>query len=272
MAFPILNHYGRMRSSGEPTPTDASSARINGPQTIKSLYRYYTDVRYLKKHGWDVWVYGRYEQGFPPSLKNPPDIYRTIFTTIYIVGNKSVLSHTTVAVVGSRRASPEALERARKLGEMLASVCPLATGLAKGVDAAAVEGALKAGGWVVGVRPWLFPVSGEYFAEVSRRGCVLSHNLHKLREDASWVDRQFFLRNMLIAMLAKAVVIVEARPGGGTMHMLEVASKRWRPVYVLEPPASEGEAWEAFDEFVGAGAIPVNSPEALVRALNAGEL
>jgi|GEM_PF-2903800 len=77
---------------------------------------------------------------------------------------------------------------------------------------------------------------------------------------------------MLIAMLANAVVIVEARPGGGTMHMLEVASKRWRPVYVLEPPASEGEAWEAFDKFVRAGAIPVTSPEGLAKALNAGEL
>ena len=228
-------------------------------------------MRYVRAGGLDVWSFERYEDAFPQPLKSLPEGC-PYFKSIYLVGDRSALDAPLIAVVGSRSASPEALERAGELGRLVAGCGHLVTGLAPGVDTSAALGALRAGGRVVGVRPWLVPPDCEIFSEVVSKGCILSHNLRKLLDEQKWVNSQFFLRNMLVALLSRVVVVVEARPGGGTMHMLEVASKRWRPVYVLEPPASEGEAWEAFDEFVGAGAIPVNSPEALVRALNAGEL
>jgi len=129
-------------------------------------------MRFLRRHGWEVWVYERYEDGFPQPLKNPSTPFK--YKTVYLSGNKSLLNRFAIAVVGSRKASPEALEWAEKLGETLAETCPLVTGLAEGVDASAVKGVLKAGGCVVGVRPWLFPVSGEYFPDVVSRGCVIS--------------------------------------------------------------------------------------------------
>ncbi len=218
-------------------------------------------MRFLRSGGLDVWVYEHYEQGFPLSLKNLPDTSPQ-FKTIHLTGVRSVLNQLPVAVVGSREASQEALERAERLGEVLSGSYPLATGLAPGVDAAAAKGALSAGVPVVGVRPWLLPPSGELFEEVTRNGCVVSHNLYRLHSDDRWVNRQFFLRNMLIALLSRAVVVVEARPGGGTMHMLVVAEKGWRPVYVLRPSAG-GEALEAYEQFVKSGATPLGRPEEL---------
>jgi DNA processing protein len=86
------------------------------------------------------------EAAYPERLKEIADPPPALFV------KGSVPGTTAVALVGSRRASARGIETARTLGRALgeSGVC-VVSGLALGVDAAAHEGALEAGGPTVGV-------------------------------------------------------------------------------------------------------------------------
>src|ERR1700734_647141 len=68
--------------------------------------------------------------------------------TLYLQGNREILNHgPRVSVVGSRKASPEGLKRARSLSRALVDHgVVVVSGLAEGIDAAAHTAALEAGG------------------------------------------------------------------------------------------------------------------------------
>jgi DNA processing protein len=86
------------------------------------------------------------DDGYPEPLQQIPDPPPALFADGTIPGA------TAVALVGSRRASETGIQSARALGRALGErgVC-VVSGLALGVDAAAHEGALEAGGPTVGV-------------------------------------------------------------------------------------------------------------------------
>jgi len=62
--------------------------------------------------------------------------------------------------------------------------------------------------------------------------------------------RLYFLRNRIIAGMARLVVVVEARPKGGTVHMIEWALKRGKPTAVFEHPDRGSVYYRGFWEFV----------------------
>ena len=98
----------------------------------------------LDRGGFRALTYG--EEGYPERLKLAPDPPPALF-----VGGE-ISSESSVAIVGSRRATRSGLETAGLLARELAArwVC-VVSGLAAGVDAAAHEGALAGGGRTVGV-------------------------------------------------------------------------------------------------------------------------
>ncbi|CCC80918.1 DNA-processing protein DprA [Thermoproteus tenax] len=167
-----------------------------------------------------------------------------------------------VAVVGTRRCSSWGRKTARELGRALASRgYAVVTGLAECVDAEAARGALDAGGIVVGVRPWLRPLElPRESAPLAKRVVIVSERLEKPRGD---VRRLYFLRNRIIAGMAKAVVVVEAREGGGTMHQIELGLRRGKPVYIMKP-ASE-DYLPAYKAFLEKGAEEVEDIAQLLR-------
>ena len=86
------------------------------------------------------------DEAYPGPLRSIPDPPPAVFV------NGSVPDTVSVALVGSRKASATGIETARALGSALSErgVC-VVSGLALGVDAAAHEGAVEAGGPTVGV-------------------------------------------------------------------------------------------------------------------------
>jgi hypothetical protein len=86
------------------------------------------------------------DEGYPEPLRSIPDPPPAVFV------NGTVPDTVSVALVGSRKASATGIETAMALGSALSErgVC-VVSGLALGVDAAAHEGAVEAGGPTVGV-------------------------------------------------------------------------------------------------------------------------
>ena len=164
-------------------------------------------------------------------------------------GDLSALRQATVAIVGTRRATPYGIGVARRFGAELAQcgVCVL-SGLALGIDAAAHQGALAAGAGgaapvaVVGCGlDWPYPASNRaLWRQVANVGVVLSEWPLGTRPEP-W---RFPARNRIVAALADVVVIVESHEEGGALITAELAEDRNRPILAvpgsIRSPASIG--------------------------------
>ena len=172
------------------------------------------------------------DEGYPEALRRIPDPPPALFVDGRLPEGEAV------AVGGSRKPSPGGLETARRLGRALAErgVCVI-SGLALGIDAAAHEGALAAGGATVGVLGCGIDVvyprgNGRLFAEVRRSGGIVSE--YYLGEPPlAW---RFPARNRIIAGLARVVVVVEAAERSGALITARHALESGRDVWAVPGP------------------------------------
>lgn len=141
-----------------------------------------------------------------------------------------------VSVVGSRRASPGALRLAHRLGYALAREgFSVVSGGAFGVDAAAHRGALDAGGHTLAIlgSGVLLPLpvrNRRLFGEILEGGGGLASELPPWQS----ARPEFFpRRNRLIAALSRALVVVQASQGSGSLHTVDAATAMGVPVYVF---------------------------------------
>jgi DNA processing protein len=145
-----------------------------------------------------------------------------------------------VAVVGARAASREGLAFAHELGERLAAVHHVVvSGGALGIDGAAHEGALAAGGVTVAVLGTgvdiCYPVRHTHlFERICHTGALLS----PLPPGTGALAWHFPFRNPVIAALGDAVVIVEAGAASGSLGTALAASRLGRPLWAR--PGSPG--------------------------------
>ena len=169
---------------------------------------------------------------YPEGLAGVPDPPPALF-----VGG-GLPEGPAVAVVGSRKASATALGAARALGRALAErgVC-VVSGLALGVDTAAHEGALEAGGPTVGVLgcgiDGVYPKSNrKLFGLVREAGGLVSE--YGLGEPPlRW---RFPARNRVISGLSDCVVVVEAPVKSGSLITARHATDAGRDVWAVPGP------------------------------------
>jgi len=149
-------------------------------------------------------------------------------------GTLDALDAPAVAIVGSRAASPMALETATQLGGDLAQRgITVVSGLARGVDSAAHRGALRAGR-TIGVLgsgiDRMYPPEHEDLAfEIARAGLVLS----EYPPGTAPLPFQFPQRNRLISGLSRAVVVIEASEKSGSLITASCALEQGREVMAV---------------------------------------
>jgi DNA processing protein len=161
----------------------------------------------------------RHDGAYPGGLRlllGPPAV-------LYAQGEHGLLldllGGPVVAVVGARRATDYGLEMARALGRGLAAAgVTVLSGMALGIDTAAHEGALDAGGPTVAVLAGgadvVYPASSRaLYRRIGSAGGVLSEAPPGLRA-RRW---SFLARNRIIAALAQVVVVVEATEWSGSL-------------------------------------------------------
>lgn len=168
---------------------------------------------------------------YPSRLKTIPDPP----VAFWARGDLSVLSRPTIAVVGSRRATPSGLAVARQLATDLAEAgfC-IVSGLARGVDGAAHAGALAAGGVTAAVlgcgADLVYPHEHERLAtEILASGVVLS----EFSPGTPPLPPHFPLRNRIISGLCRAVLIVEAGEKSGSLITARCALEQGREVLAV---------------------------------------
>lgn len=174
------------------------------------------------------------DQDYPAHFARrlQPDRAPTVLTA---VGDTEIWSTPGVAISGSRKAGPSGMAFAREAARAVAragevTVC----GLAAGIDREALEGALEAGGRVIGVAP-----EGLFQSRWLRRPEVAEGRLLVVSEFAPedrWTVGRAMTRNRTIAGFSQALVIADCVASGGTTDQLEVHRKAGLPVYVRRGP------------------------------------
>jgi DNA processing protein len=140
----------------------------------------------------------------------------------------------SIAVVGSRRASPLGRERARRFAhELGAAGYVVVSGLAEGIDAATHRSALDGGNRTLavlgtGVEQVYPPAHAELQATIARTGAVISGFWP---EDPPSAER-FPIRNGLMSGLTRATMIIEASARSGTRTQARQALAHGRPVFL----------------------------------------
>jgi DNA processing protein len=174
-----------------------------------------------------------------------------------------------IAIIGTRKPSPDAEAFARQLASVVVSNGGIAvSGGALGVDSATHEAALDAGGvtWMVGAtgcNEVFPPKNAALFARIRAGGGVM---IWPFEEGIKASPRTFFARNGVLAALAHALVIVQAWAPSGTLNAASWARRLGRPVWaVCAPP------W--MPEYVGCasaierGARPLVSVTSFLKAV-----
>lgn len=192
---------------------------------------------------------------------------------LYAAGDLALLAAAPrVAIVGTRRASAAGLVDARRLARFLVSQgVVVVSGVALGIDTAAHEEALAAGGRTMAVlgTPLVraYPERNRSLQErLMREHLVLS----QFAAGAKVGKGNFPMRNRTMALVSHATIIVEARDGGGALHQGWEALRLGRPLFILERAArSRDLAWPAKMREYGAMVLSLARLEEVLEVLPA---
>lgn len=195
-----------------------------------------------------------------------PDRLRQIFDPPTVLYYKGTLPQwdklPVVALVGTRKSSIYGNQTARRMGKEIARQGGLlVSGLAQGIDAQAMAGALEEGFPVVGVlgcgADIVYPrANRELFSQTERLGCILSEFI----PGTPPLKQNFPRRNRIISGLSCGVVVVEAPEHSGALLTASRALEQGRDVFVV-PGNVDMDSFRGSHQLLRNGAIAVASGE-----------
>lgn len=151
-----------------------------------------------------------------------------------------------VAIVGSRRTTLYGLETARRFaGELARLGFCVVSGLARGIDTAAHEGALEAGGCTAAVlgcgADIIYPPENlALLRRITECGAVLSEFPFGRRADR----QSFAMRNRIVSGMSQATIVIESDVDGGAMITARFAGEQGRMLFAvpgrIDQPTSAG--------------------------------
>ncbi|MBI4125822.1 MAG: DNA-protecting protein DprA [Deltaproteobacteria bacterium] len=196
--------------------------------------------------------------------KNYPKLLKEIYDPPLVLqaqGDVETLNDRPwIAVVGTRKASRWGKEQAKDVvTSFVKQGCGIISGLAYGIDAAAHQAALDAGGPTWGVLgsslDRLYPVRHAPLASHMEKkgGGLLSEFPLGTRAE----HYHFPQRNRIISGMAQAVVIIEAAGKSGSLITARYALEQGREVFVVVPPSREDPRYEGNWRLLNDGATPI---------------
>jgi DNA processing protein len=201
------------------------------------------------------------DPGFPEALR-----VLEIAPLLILRGDSRLLRRPAVALVGTREASINGRKMAFTLAAELGRAgLAVVSGLARGIDAAAHQGALATGTVAVlagGVDRVYPPEHARLYGEIVETGCVVS----EMPPGHVPLAQHFPRRNRLIAGLAQGVVVVEAKLRSGSLITARLALEQGREVFAVPgsplDPRSAGP-----NSLLKQGALLVENAEDVIESL-----
>jgi DNA processing protein len=222
------------------------------------------DLQWLERDS-RHFILTRDDPDYPPLLAALPDPPPALF----LVGDPAMLRRPQIAVVGSREATPQGLRTAERFGKALASAgLTVTSGLARGIDAAAHQGALSCPGGstvaVVATGPdRVYPSVHRRLAHrIADQGLVVS--LWPVGTVAR--PAHFPQRNRVISGLSLGTLVVEAAVRSGSLITARLAAEQGRSVYAV-PGSILSPVSRGCHRLIQEGAQLVESPDDILEDL-----
>jgi DNA processing protein len=204
------------------------------------------------------------DAGYPTLLKeihDPPiGLYRR---------GKYDFTHPCVGIVGSRRTTLYGQATARKLaGELARLGFCIVSGLARGIDTAAHDAAIEAGGKTAAVLgtgiDLIYPPENlELYRRIEATGAILSEFPFGRRADR----QSFAMRNRIVAGMCEAIVVVETDVDGGAMITARFAGEQGRLIFAV-PGRIDQNSSAGCHQLIRDGATLLTSVDDLLQELN----
>jgi DNA processing protein len=211
-----------------------------------------------------VWIIHLEDPRYPPVLKqiyDPPPI-------LYIKGTLTKQDNLAISIVGTRRCSLYGQEQASQFAHFLGSAgFTVVSGMARGVDTAAHQGALSAGGRTIAVQgcglTHIFPPENKRLFElIAKSGACIS----ELPLQYEPLSENFPPRNRIIAGLSLGSIVIEAGLRSGALITARAALESNREVMAvpgkIDSPLSKGT-----HQLIKQGARLIESTEDVMDAL-----
>ncbi len=264
----ILKHFGSVdaalgASVSELTKVDGIG--FNRAEKIAATRDRFDTARELERaERLGVWIINHADERYPALLKriyDPPPI-------LYIKGSLSSADNLSVAIVGSRRCGLYGQEQASRFAHLLSSAgFTICSGMARGIDTYAHQGALAGGGRTIAVQGCglgtVFPPENKKLFElIAESGACIS----ELPLGYEPLSENFPPRNRIIAGLSLGTIVIEAGLNSGALITAEAAMENGREVMAvpgkIDSPLSRGS-----NRLLKQGAKLVESVEDVAEAL-----
>jgi DNA processing protein len=223
----LLRRFGRAEAALAALPELAKRGGRQRPLAIYPAEAASLEMEGLRRLGGRLVALG--EPEYPPALAAIDDA-PPLFS---LLGNAALFSRRAVAIVGARNASANGRLLAETLARELGALgWVVVSGLARGIDAAAHQGALVGGTIAVlagGIDQPYPPETEPLYREIARLGLLLAElPLGKVPQ-----ARHFPRRNRIVAGLALGTVVVEAAVKSGSLITARMAGEQGREVMAI---------------------------------------
>ena len=255
----LIARFGSAQAALDAIPDLARRGGGKAP-SIFSEHGARAEIEKVEKLGARYLVLG---QGLYPSLLAEMDDAPPL---LIVKGDVRLLDRPCVAIVGARNASAAACRFARSLAHDLGSEgLAVVSGLARGIDSAAHDGALDRGtiGIIAGGIDVFYPPENEARQKAMfERGLVLAEMPPGTEPRA----RHFPYRNRIIAGISLGTIVVEAAPRSGSLITARLAAEAGREVMAIPGSPLDPRA-QGCNQLIRDGATLVQNAADVLEAI-----
>lgn len=195
------------------------------------------------------------------QISNPPVLF-------YAIGDLTWLNHHSIAMVGSRNATPQGEKNAENFAQEMCNqnLC-VVSGMALGIDGAAHRGAIKSSGATIAVvgtgLDIVYPAKHRELAhQIADRGLIIS----EFPLGTPSKPQNFPRRNRIISGLSLGCLVIEANIGSGSLITARLATEQGREVFAI-PGSIHSPVSKGCHQLIKQGAKLVESAEDILEEL-----
>lgn len=231
----LIQHFGSAEAVFQASASDLQTLDGIGPElasrirAFQDFKRIESELRYIEREQIQVHTYR--DETFPQRLRH----YENAPTVLFQRGNASLNPHRSVAIVGTRAATPRGRAICESLVQALKAYhVTIVSGLAYGIDVVAHTQSVAHGIPTLGVLAHgldrLYPTAHRNIArQMLAEGGLITEFISGTRPDRE----RFPSRNRIIAGLSDAVIVVETRKMGGSMITADMAFEYNKDVFAV---------------------------------------
>ncbi len=258
----LMKRYGSAAAAIEAIPDLAAKGGLSRSPRLYGLDAAERDMARADAMG--ARFIAQIEPDFPALLRSVD----TAPPLLCVKGEAALLSKSPIAIVGARNASAIARKFARQLAQDLgAAGHAVVSGLARGIDTAAHEAALKHGTVAVvagGIDIYYPPENEALQRDIADQGALVS----EMVPGTPPTEKHFPRRNRIISGLSRALIVVEAALRSGSLITARFAAEQGREVFAV-PGSPLDPRCEGANKLIRDGATLLSSARDVVEALAA---